>query len=105
MEAKLRKQIEKKLAGSRKSLRSSLLDADLRECQLTDLTEIMLPFDDLTAAFAEQEELADFYQALEFCNDVLGQIATEQISHFTGLSYVLALYELMDEVLDLFLKG
>ena len=105
MEAKIRKQIEKKLASPRKALQASLIEADLRECKLTNLTDIMLPFDELTGVFGAHPELSEFGKALEFCNDLLGQIATEHISHYTGLSYVLTVYELMSDQLDLFLKG
>ena len=105
MEAKIRKQIEKKLASPRKALQASLIEADLRECKLTNLTDIMLPFDELTGVFGAHPELSEFGKALEFCNDLLGQIATEHISHYTGLSYVFTVYELMSDQLDLFLKG
>ena len=93
MEEQQRAELSEKLTGVRAKLRESLLDADLRECRLTDLSEIMLPFDELAEVY-HQYQFLDFEDAIAFCYQVLGDIATEHVSHYTGLSYVLAVYEL-----------
>jgi len=92
------------LASPREQLRGSLLEADLRECRLTDLSEIMLPFDEISEIY-HQQGLVDFEDAITFSNSVLGDIATEHVSHYTGLSYVLAVYELIDELTDQLIEG
>ncbi|MDT8446155.1 MAG: chemotaxis protein CheA [bacterium] len=104
MDSATRETIREQLAGPRAQLEANLLNADLRECKLTDLGDIMLPFDALTQVY-HQHGLSDFEQSIAFCNNLLGDIATEHISHFTGLSYVLAVYELMDEVTASYLEG
>lgn len=97
-------ELEQKLQPIREKLNKSLLEADLRECKLTDLSDIMLPFDELTALYHAQG-WQDFETAIEFCYQILGDIATEHVSHFTGLSYVLAVYELIDQLTDQMLQG
>jgi len=88
----------------RERLRSSLLEADLRECRLTDLSDIMLPFDEITEIY-HTHGLVDFEDAIAFLYQILGDIATEHVSHYTGLSYVLSVYELMEELTDTLIEG
>ena len=83
----------------RERLKTALLEKDLRECQLMDLSDIMLPFDGLLDVFTRCQ-YEDFTHGIDFINELLGEVATEHISHYLGLSYVLNLYELLEESLD-----
>ncbi len=104
MEVRQFELILEELAPFREQLRASLLEKNLNGFSLPDLTEIMLPMDGLLEV-CQHHGLENFVQGLEFINDLLGQLATESIGSYTGMTYVLNLYEFLDDALDALGRG
>ncbi|PCI30742.1 MAG: hypothetical protein COB67_00910 [SAR324 cluster bacterium] len=99
-----RQELEQALVPVRQELNLKLVMADLREYRLPGCGEIMNLFDSL-ATTLDQYSVPYFQEAINFVNNLLTEVVTEHISHYTGLSYVLNLYEFLEEALDDFLVG
>ena len=99
-----RQKIELGLKPVREELNLKLVMADLRVYKLQGCGEIMNLFESLQKSFVKFE-VPYFEHAISFINVLLTEVVTEHISHYTGLSYVLNLYELLEDSLDVFIQG
>ena len=104
MKEELRNELEKTLQPIRDALNLKLVMADLREYKMQGCGEIMIPLDKMLDVF-KKFELSYFEQAVRFINDLLAEVVMESISHYTGMSYVLNLYELLEDAVDDFIAG
>lgn len=98
------KELEVALQPIRDTLNLKLVMADLREYKMQGCGEIMIPLDKMLDVFTKFE-LSYFEQAVRFINDLLAEVVMESISHYTGMSYVLNLYELLEDAVDDFISG
>ncbi|MDH5559505.1 MAG: chemotaxis protein CheW [Deltaproteobacteria bacterium] len=99
-----RKQFEVELLPIRDNLNLKLVMADLRIYKIQGCGEIMNLFDLLLGEF-KKFNVPYFERAIGFINELLTEVVTEHISHYTGLSYVLNLYEFLDETLESYIHG
>lgn len=101
---KSRKALVKKLQKVREQLNLSLVMADIREFKLQEYGKIMELFDQLLEIFSDFE-ITYFADSVRFINELLGEVATESISTYTGMSYVLNIYEMLEDAVDSYVMG